>query len=67
MRRLDLVWEQDEIAAFDQLQQQAQDIQKTLPDFVKAALQKHLQSIAKVGYWPAKCFKSASADFCNRL
>ena len=42
LRRLDVVWEQDETAIYDQLKQRAQAKQEYLPDYVKAALREHL-------------------------
>lgn len=43
IRRLDVVWEQDETTEYDQLKQRAQARQGTLPDFVKAILKEHLE------------------------
>ena len=43
MRRLDLTWDQEEIAAFDELKRLAQARQEDLPDFVKSVLQHHLE------------------------
>ncbi len=44
-RRLDMVWEQDEVADYDKLKQQAQAEQKDLPDFVKAALKEYRKAV----------------------
>jgi len=43
MRRLDVVWDQDETTDYDQLKQRAQARQETLPGFVKAVLKEHLE------------------------
>lgn len=43
IRRLDVVWEQDEITSYDQRKQRALAKQENLPDFVKAALKEHLE------------------------
>lgn len=43
VRRVDIVWTQDEIAAFDQLKQQADLNDETLPAYIKAVLARHLR------------------------
>ena len=43
IRRLDVIWERDEVTDYDQLKQRAQASQKNLPDFVKAVLKEHLE------------------------
>lgn len=42
-RRMDLIWTGDEIADYESARQQAADIKKMLPDFVKEALRKSLK------------------------
>ena len=42
MRRLEVVWGEDEIAEYEQIKQRAQDNQDALPDFVKKILGEHL-------------------------
>ncbi len=42
MRRLEVVWEESEIAEYEQLKQRAQNNQEALPDFVKKVLGEHL-------------------------
>ena len=42
IRRLEVVWEEMEIAEYEQLKQRAQNDQDTLPDFVKRVLGEHL-------------------------
>ncbi len=44
IRRLDVVWEQEEVEVYEQLKSRAQADRETLPDFVKEVLKKHLES-----------------------
>ena len=42
MRRLEVVWDEGEIADYEQLKQRAQNHREALPDFVKKVLGEHL-------------------------
>ncbi|GHU43512.1 hypothetical protein AGMMS50289_10060 [Betaproteobacteria bacterium] len=44
IRRLDLIWQSDEISAYERLQKEAKFAGKTMPDFVKEILQKMLKA-----------------------
>ena len=43
IRRLDLVWMEQEVEAYEQLQERALKMQETMPAYVKAVLQRHLE------------------------
>ncbi len=43
MRRLDVTWDENEIAIYEQLKQRAHETQEALPDFVKAVLKEHVE------------------------
>ena len=44
IRRLDMVWEQEQVEAYEQLRRRAQERQETMPDFVKSVLKAHLET-----------------------
>jgi hypothetical protein len=43
IRRLDIVWSEEEIAVFERLQQKAQQLGKEVPEYVKAVLRQHVE------------------------
>lgn len=47
IRRLDLVWMEQEVEAYDQLQKRALKMQETMPAYVKAVLRRHLEHSEK--------------------
>ena len=42
--RVELVWEEQELATFEKLQAKARALDTPLPDYVKAVLKRHLRS-----------------------
>ena len=42
IRRLDMVWTEEEVEEFIQLQKKAISLGESMPDYVKAVLRKHL-------------------------
>lgn len=45
IRRLELVWEEQEVEIYEQLKQQAQALDEPIPAYIKAVLEKHLRDI----------------------
>ncbi len=43
IRRLDIVWSEEEIAVFERLQQKAQQLGEEVPEYVKAVLRRHVE------------------------
>lgn len=43
IRRLDIVWSEEEIAVFERLQQKAQQLGGEVPEYVKAVLRRHVE------------------------
>jgi hypothetical protein len=43
IRRLDVVWEQQEVEIFEKLKQRAEVAHESTPDYVKKIIEKHLQ------------------------
>ena len=44
IRRLDVVWTGEEIKVYEALKQRATMLQTDIPDYVKAALKRHIES-----------------------
>ena len=43
IRRLDVVWREDEVPDYDKLVEMSKDAKKHLPEFVKEVLRKHVR------------------------
>jgi len=43
VRRIDLTWQKTEVKEYDKLNQQAQEVQEPLPDYIKSILRKNLE------------------------
>lgn len=44
IRRLDIVWTENEVRVYERLKRRAKKLQKSMPDFVKLALKRHIQN-----------------------
>jgi len=44
IRRLDLVWLEQEVTAYERLQERAQKMRKTMPGYVKSVLRRHIEN-----------------------
>jgi len=49
MRRLDVVWTGEEIKVYEALKQRAAIVQTDMPDYVKAALKRHIENNCSTG------------------
>jgi isocitrate lyase len=45
IRRLDIVWHEEEVADYEELKRQSDSVMTNIPDFVKAVLKKHIRRI----------------------
>jgi len=45
MRRLDVVWTEREVEMYERLQRRVKMTEESMPDYVKAIIRKHLETV----------------------